>query len=85
LNKPNGNLLNEIKQQQTQPSGRIPMIVQIIESLNEEDRNDLLEALDDTSLSAAGIARALTNRGHKINASAINGYRRGEVVHVPKI
>lgn len=85
MNKPKGNLLNEIKEHQTQASGRIPMIVQVIESLNEEDRNDLLEALADKSFSAAGIARALTNRGYKINASAINGYRRGEVVHVPKI
>ena len=85
MNTPKGNLLNEIKEHQTKASGRIPMIVHVIESLNEQDRNDLLEALDDTSFSAAGIARALTNRGYKINASAINSYRRGEVVHVPNI
>ncbi len=85
MNKPNGKLLNEIKEHQTQTSGRIPMIIHVIESLNEEDRNDLLEALADKSFSAAGIARALTNRGYKINASAITGYRRGEIIHVPKI
>jgi hypothetical protein len=53
--------------------------------LDGEDRADLLDALEDTTYSAASISRALVKRGFKVSASAINAYRRGEIVHVPKI
>lgn len=61
------------------------MLILVIEQLEEQDRKDLQQALDDTTYSAAGISRALTNRGHKVSAAAINCYRRGEMAHVPKI
>ena len=85
MNKPNAKLLNEISDNQYQPSGRIPLLVKIIEQLEGEDRKDLLEALDNTMYSAASIARALNLRGYNIKPAAINTYRRGEMVHVPKV
>ena len=85
MNKPNGNLLSEINNNQYHPSGRIPLLVKIIEELEGQDREDLLEALDNTIYSAASIARALNLRGYNIKPAAINTYRRGEMVHVPKI
>lgn len=85
MNKPNGKLLNEISNNQYQASGRIPLLVKIIEELEGEDKRDLLEALDNTMYSAASIARALNIRGYNIKPAAINVYRRGEMVHVPKI
>ena len=85
MNKPNAKLLNEISDNQYQPSGRIPLLVKIIEQLEGEDKKDLLEALDNTMYSAASIARALNLRGYNIKPAAINTYRRGEMVHVPKV
>lgn len=85
MNKPNGKLLSEISDNQYQPSGRIPLLVKIIEQLEGEDKKDLLEALDNTMYSAASIARALNLRGYNIKPAAINVYRRGEMVHVPKV
>lgn len=85
MNKPKGNLLNEINNNQYHPSGRIPLLVKILEELEGQDREDLLEALDNTIYSAASIARALNLRGYNIKPAAINVYRRGEMVHVPKI
>ena len=85
MNTPKGNLLNEINNNQYHPSGRIPLLVKIIEELEGQDREDLLEALDNTIYSAASIARALNLRGYNIKPAAINTYRRGEMVHVPKV
>jgi hypothetical protein len=85
LNKPRGKLLNEINNNQYHPSGRIPLLVKIVEQLEGQDREDLLEALDNTMYSAASIARALNLRGYNIKPAAINVYRRGEMVHVPKV
>jgi hypothetical protein len=85
LNKPKGKLLNEINNNQYHPSGRIPLLVKIVEQLEGQDREDLLEALDNTMYSAASIARALNLRGYNIKPAAINVYRRGEMVHVPKV
>lgn len=85
MNKPRGKLLNEINNNQYHPSGRIPLLVKIVEQLEGQDREDLLEALDNTMYSAASIARALNLRGYNIKPAAINVYRRGEMVHVPKV
>ena len=85
MNKPKGKLLSEIDNNQYHPSGRIPLLVKIVEELEGQDREDLLEALDNTIYSAASIARALNLRGYNIKPAAINVYRRGEMVHVPKI
>ena len=85
MNKPKGNLLNEIKGEQVARGGIRPAIIIAIEKLNGEDRADLLDALQDETYSAASISRALVKRGFKVSSNAINKYRRGEFVNVPKI
>lgn len=85
MNKPKENLLNEIKSEQVVRGGIRPAIIVAIEKLGDQDRADLLDALEDKTYSAASISRALVKRGFKVSASAINAYRRGEIVHVPKI
>lgn len=84
LNKVKGNLLSEIRGEQFVAPRRVPLLVQIVENLEADDKKDLLEALDDHSFTAASIARALTKRGHRINPAIIQAYRRGEYNHVFK-
>lgn len=74
-------LLQEIKNSKS-VSGRIPMLLQIINKLDTQDKADLLAALNDYTISAPAISRALENRGHRISVGSINSYRRGELIHV---
>lgn len=63
-------------------TGRIPILLQIINKLDTQDKADLLAALNDYTISAPAISRALENRGHRISVGSINQYRRGELRHV---
>lgn len=74
-------LMEEIKKSKS-VSGRMPMLLQIINKLNTQDKADLLAALNDYTISAPAISRALENRGHRISVGSINSYRRGELIHV---
>lgn len=74
-------LLQEMKSNVT-VSGRVPMILHIINRLEGQDKTDLVEALRDHSISAPAISRALETRGHRISVGSINSYRRGEIIHV---
>lgn len=74
-------LLQEMKSNVT-VSGRVPMILRIINRLEGQDKTDLVEALRDHSISAPAISRALETRGHRISVGSINSYRRGEIIHV---
>jgi hypothetical protein len=56
----------------------------VLESLPEADRIDLIEALQDSSIPAAVIARVMQQRGIQLRADAITRYRRGEVAYVPE-
>ena len=74
-------LMEEIKKSKS-VSGRMPMLLQIINKLDAQDKADLLAALNDYTISAPAISRALENRGHRISVGSINQYRRGELRHV---
>jgi hypothetical protein len=74
-------LLQEIKSS-VSITGRIPILLQIINKLDTQDKADLLAALNDYTISAPAISRALENRGHRISVGSINQYRRGELRHV---
>lgn len=76
-------LMEEIKSSSS-VSGRIPMLLQIINKLETQDKADLLAALNDYTISAPAISRALENRGHRISVGSINAYRRGELIHVAR-
>jgi hypothetical protein len=85
LNKPvKQSLLNEIRSEKAVPSGRIPRIKRVLDGMDETDRKELIEALDDYSISAPTISRVLERRGIDLDASSINKYRRGEFTHVTK-
>lgn len=85
MNKPvKQSLLNEIRSEKTVPSGRIPRIKRVLDGMDETDRKELVEALDDYSIPAPTISRVLERRGIDLDASSINKYRRGEFTHVAK-
>jgi len=73
-----GDLLNDIKQQSAR-HGNKSRLLSILETMSETDRKDLLAALDDHSIPASNICKALKKRGHVIDGSAISRYRRGEL------
>ena len=66
------------------PSGRIPRIQRVLESMDETDRKELVEALDDHLIPAPAISRVLEKRGIHLDTHSINKYRRGEFAHVTK-
>ena len=85
MNKPvKQSMLNEIRSEKAAPSGRIPRIKRVLDGMDETDRKELIEALDDYSISAPTISRVLERRGIDLDASSINKYRRGEFTHVTK-
>lgn len=73
--------MEEIKSSRT-VSGRIPLIYQIMNKLEKQDKEDLINALNDPTIPAPAISVALEKRGHRISIGSINQYRRGEIVHV---
>lgn len=77
-------LLNEIRSEKIVPSGRIPRIQRVLEGMDEADRKELLEAIDDHLIPAPSISRVLERRGIDLDASSINKYRRGGFARVIK-
>lgn len=80
MSKQKSGLLEEVRADRP-PSGRTPLLLQVASRMNEAERKELLEALNDPTISAAAISRALKRRGHVISAGAINQFRRGEIIH----
>ena len=80
MSKPKSSLLEEIRADRP-PSGRTPLLMQVASRMNETERQELIEALNDSTISAAAISRALKRRGYVVSAGAINQFRRGEIVH----
>ena len=85
MNKPvKQSLLSEIRSEKVVPSGRIPRIQRVLESMDETDRKELVEALDDHTIPAPTISRVLERRGIDLDSASIGKYRRGEFAHVIK-
>lgn len=80
MSKPKPSLLEEIKADRA-VSGRVPLLIHVAASMSANERQELLDAINDATISSAAISRALKKRGHMISASAIAQYRRGEIVH----
>lgn len=74
-----GDLLNEIKDSAVS-QGKRSRIAEILDKLPKEEQKDLLAALDDHSIPASNISRAMAKRGHKLAINVISRYRRGELV-----
>ena len=73
-----GSLFDEIKEQKSKQGNR-SRIAEILDSMPEPDRKDLLKALDDHSIPASNISKALLKHGHKLAINVISRYRRGEL------
>jgi hypothetical protein len=65
------------------PSRR-PVLIDVIEKLSPEDRDDLIKALNTHTIPAAAIREALAKRGIDISVSVVYRYRTGEYDHVFK-
>ena len=52
--------------------------------MDETDRKELVEALDDYTIPAPTISKVLKRRGIDLDAFSINKYRRGGFAHVIK-
>lgn len=52
--------------------------------MDEADRKELIEALDDYTIPAPTISKVLQRRGIDLDAASISKYRRGEFAHVIK-
>lgn len=49
---------------------------EILAQLNDEDKKDLLDAIQDESITIAAITRVLRRNGHSLSENAIRNYRR---------
>ena len=74
-----GKLFDDIKDSGVN-KGSKSKIVEILDALDKDDRKDLIAALNDHSIPASNIARAMEKRGHKLAVHVITRYRRGELV-----
>jgi len=70
-----GKLLDEIKQTSVRVGKPPRKIDLILEQLNKQDRADLLEAINDHSISPSVISRVLHNKGFVVTRGAIQRYR----------
>ena len=75
-----GELLDSMRK--TKTNGRRPALLDILDLLGDEDRADLLVALDTPTIPAAAIREALLKRGHSISLSVIHRYRSGAYDYV---
>lgn len=74
-----GDLFDEISKNR-RGMGTKSRILEIFEDLSDEDRKDLKKALDDHSIPASNISKAMEKRGYKLAVNVISRYRRGELV-----
>lgn len=70
-------LLKDI-QGEKKNSGRPGAIQVALDALDEDGKKDLINALDDLSISSGAITRALLKRGIDLKPATITAYRRGE-------
>jgi len=51
-------------------------VVRLLDTLDKEDRSDLIKALDNTKITGSAIHRALQKNGHEISGNTIRRHRR---------
>lgn len=76
MNKPN--LLNDINAFNTARNLPICGYKAVCAVIDESDIKDLDTALNDPTIQAVAIERALRHRGHTISANTIRRHRRGD-------
>lgn len=73
-----GSLREEVAAEQQRPVNNMPVLFAILDSMSEDERKDLLDVLDDRTVSSPAIHRVLTKRGYKVGLTAIKSFRNGE-------
>ena len=73
-----GSLFDDIAKEQAR-KGNKSRIAEILEALPADEKKDLLKALNDHSIPASNITKALEKRGFKLAGNVISRYRRGEL------
>jgi hypothetical protein len=68
-----GNLFREVELESTVK--RVTQLEVIVSKLTGEDRNDFIDLLNDSSVSASALARVMQRRGYTINRHSIMDYR----------
>ena len=81
MSKPKGSLLKDIEEAKV-TTGRKSAIAIVLSKLEGDDKKDFITAVDDWTISASAITRALRKRGIHLDAGNIRAYRRGEVNRV---
>ena len=68
-------LINEFRNEPVRRGGPKPLIQKMLDQMDEKDRQDLKDALADTTIPCRAIANVLNRRGYKISIATIEKYR----------
>ena len=71
-----GKLLEQIQTEIPKSAGATSRIQGILNSMTPEDRDDLLQALMDTTIQSSGIRNVLAQRGYKMAHSTVSCFRK---------
>jgi hypothetical protein len=71
-----GKLLEQIQTEVPKVAGGKPRIQLILDEMTPEDRDDLLEALLDTTIQTMVIRNVLAQRGNKLSHSTVSRFRK---------
>jgi hypothetical protein len=71
-----GKLLEQIQTEIPKSAGGKPRIQIILDEMTPEDRDDLLEALLDTTIQTMVIRNVLAQRGDKLSQSTVSRFRK---------
>jgi hypothetical protein len=75
-------LSDQIKNEKALVGGRKRRIPEVLSMLDAADQKALQTALDDKTVKAVTIQRALAKRGITLSATVISNYRNGDYVAV---
>ena len=73
-----GSLFKDIQDEKSH-RGSKSRIAEILAEMSKDDKDDLIKALDDHSIPASNISKALKKRGIHLATNVISRYRRGEL------
>lgn len=75
-----GKLLDQIQTEIPKKAGGKSLIQIILDNMTTQDRDDLLEALLDTTIQTTVIRSVLAKRGHKMAHSTLSCFRRNMIL-----
>lgn len=70
-----GKLLTEIRETKPTGFGKLKKVDLVLQQMSEQDRKDLLEALNDLTIQSTVISRVLKKRGIDLSRNCISKHR----------